>query len=246
MAGRIEDYGLIGDTRTVALVCDDGSIDWFCAPRIDSGACFAALLGGPEHGRWLIAPVGGVTSVSRRYEPETLVLETTWVTDTGTVTVRGRTNAENQLCAPSWSWQRIIWLVFCLTACTQPTVKSVPIATVTAQATHTPSLTATGWETATSIPADLPANTSTPLATFTLSPPTQPVPSSMPTRRLTSTPAVHTPVPLVRATVGSTATLSAEIAALEQEMKVGEQAVNRLGFSFPWLLVIGIVAVGGT
>lgn len=87
MAGRIEDYGLIGDTRTVALVCDDGSIDWFCAPRIDSGACFAALLGGPEHGRWSIAPVGGFTSVSRRYEPETLVLETTWVTDTGTVKV---------------------------------------------------------------------------------------------------------------------------------------------------------------
>ena len=87
MAGLIEDYALIGDTRTVALVCSDGSIDWFCAPRIDSGACFAALLGTPEHGRWLISPVGEVTSVTRRYEPETLVLETTWVTPTGSVTV---------------------------------------------------------------------------------------------------------------------------------------------------------------
>ncbi len=85
MAARLEDYGLIGDCRTAALVARDGSIDWFCAPRFDSGACFAALLGTPDHGRWLIAPGSGVNvqSVSRRYRPGTLVLETDFQTDTG-------------------------------------------------------------------------------------------------------------------------------------------------------------------
>ncbi|MEZ5238727.1 MAG: trehalase-like domain-containing protein [Microthrixaceae bacterium] len=85
MAGRIEDYALIGDSRTVALVCRSGSIDWFCAPRIDSGACFAALLGTEDHGRWSIAPVQEPLSVQRRYEPDTLVLETTFETSDGTV-----------------------------------------------------------------------------------------------------------------------------------------------------------------
>ena len=56
MALRIEDYGLIGDTQTAALVGRDGSIDWLCLPRFDSGACFAALLGEPRHGRWLLGP----------------------------------------------------------------------------------------------------------------------------------------------------------------------------------------------
>ena len=87
MAGRIEDYAIIGDTRTVALVCASGSIDWFCAPRIDSSACFASLLGEAEHGRWLIAPKGDITSTTRRYEDETLVLETVHETPTGTVSV---------------------------------------------------------------------------------------------------------------------------------------------------------------
>ncbi|MEZ5348747.1 MAG: trehalase-like domain-containing protein [Microthrixaceae bacterium] len=87
MAGLIEDYALIGDTRTVALVCADGSIDWFCAPRIDSGACFAALLGTPEHGRWLISPVGEVTSVTRRYEPGTAGARDHLGDTTGSVTV---------------------------------------------------------------------------------------------------------------------------------------------------------------
>src|SRR5215207_56104 len=86
MALRIEDYALIGDRETAALVGRDSSIDWLCWPRFDSGACFAALLGGPEHGRWLIAPAaaGGAT-VARRYRPGTLVLETEYTTADGTV-----------------------------------------------------------------------------------------------------------------------------------------------------------------
>ena len=87
MASRIEDYGIIGDTETVALVDLSGSVDWWCAPRIDSGACFAALLGGPEHGRWLICAEGDVTERRRRYIEETLILETEITTTTGTVAV---------------------------------------------------------------------------------------------------------------------------------------------------------------
>ena len=75
MALRIEDYALIGDTQTAALVGSDGSIDWLCLPRFDSGACFAALLGGRSNGRWLLAPAGPVERVQRRYVPGTLVLE---------------------------------------------------------------------------------------------------------------------------------------------------------------------------
>ena len=85
MTLRIEDYALIGDTQTAALVGKNGSIDWLCLPRFDSGACFAALLGGPEQGRWLIAPVGEVKQTRRRYREDTLVLETELRTDTGTV-----------------------------------------------------------------------------------------------------------------------------------------------------------------
>jgi GH15 family glucan-1,4-alpha-glucosidase len=84
---RIEDYALIGDCRTAALVGRDGSIDWLCVPRYDSGACFAALLGTGEHGRFLIAPAGDIRETRRRYRPGTLVLETTFVTDEGEVTV---------------------------------------------------------------------------------------------------------------------------------------------------------------
>ncbi len=87
MPSRIEDYAIIGDTKTVALVDLTGSIDWWCAPRIDSGAVFAALLGDAGNGRWQIAPKGEVTKVTRRYEPETLILETTFETPTGSVSV---------------------------------------------------------------------------------------------------------------------------------------------------------------
>jgi GH15 family glucan-1,4-alpha-glucosidase len=83
---RIEDYALIGDLQTAALVERGGSVDWLCFPRFDSAACFAALLGGPEHGRWLLAPVGDATA-SRRYLHDTLVLETTWDTPDGVVRV---------------------------------------------------------------------------------------------------------------------------------------------------------------
>ncbi len=72
----IEDYALIGDTHTAALVGRDGSIDWLCMPRFDSGACFAAILGTRDHGRWLIAPVGEIKIVRRKYRGDTLVLET--------------------------------------------------------------------------------------------------------------------------------------------------------------------------
>ncbi len=84
---RIEDYGLIGDLQTAALVGRDGSIDWACFPRFDSGACFAALLGTAEHGRWLVAPRTDSWEAGRRYRPQTLVLETDWETDTGVVRV---------------------------------------------------------------------------------------------------------------------------------------------------------------
>src|SRR5712671_6485854 len=83
---KIEDYAFLSDTQTAALVGRDGSVDWLCFPRFDSGACFAALLGDASNGRWLVAPVGGGTS-TRRYLKDTLVLETTWEAEEGTVRV---------------------------------------------------------------------------------------------------------------------------------------------------------------
>jgi len=87
VAERIEDYGLIGDLQTAALVSRHGSVDWLCFPRFDSGACFAALLGKPEHGRWLLAPEGPVRKTRRRYRGDSLVLETEFHTDDGVVRV---------------------------------------------------------------------------------------------------------------------------------------------------------------
>ncbi|MCU0702731.1 MAG: glycoside hydrolase family 15 protein [Fimbriiglobus sp.] len=87
MPGRIEDYALIGDCHTAALVGRDGSIDWLCFPRFDSPACFAALLGTPDHGRWRIAPTDEPRIVRRAYRGDTLVLDTTFETDSGAVTL---------------------------------------------------------------------------------------------------------------------------------------------------------------
>ena len=84
MPARIEDYAMIGDCRTAALVSRDGSIDWFCCPRFDSDACFAALLGTPEHGRWLIAPRADAR-ITRRYRPNTLVLDDVFIPEHRTV-----------------------------------------------------------------------------------------------------------------------------------------------------------------
>jgi GH15 family glucan-1,4-alpha-glucosidase len=85
VAELIEDYGLIGDLQTGALVSRQGCIDWLCFPRFDSGACFAALLGSRKNGQWSLAPAGEVTQARRRYRPDTLVLETELDSDAGTV-----------------------------------------------------------------------------------------------------------------------------------------------------------------
>lgn len=87
MALNIEDYGLIGDCHTAALVGLDGSIDWLCLPRFDSASTFGALLGDEDHGRWLVAPADEVVSVTREYLEDTLILVTHWVTKTGKVDV---------------------------------------------------------------------------------------------------------------------------------------------------------------
>jgi GH15 family glucan-1,4-alpha-glucosidase len=84
---RIEDYGLIGDLQTAALVGRDGAVDWPCLPRFDSASCFAALLGDERHGRWRVAPKTEVRASSREYRPGTLVLETDFETAEGSVRV---------------------------------------------------------------------------------------------------------------------------------------------------------------
>src|SRR5262245_20566877 len=83
----IEDYALIGNLRTSALVGKDGSIDWLCVPRFDDGACFCALLGSEENGRWLLAPEKSVRRTVRQYRGDSLVLETTFTTASGSVRV---------------------------------------------------------------------------------------------------------------------------------------------------------------
>jgi len=84
---KIEDYALIGDCHSAALVGRDGSIDWLCWPRFDSAACFAALLGKRDHGRWRIAPVGVHTCARRSYRGDSLILETEFETAEGAVTL---------------------------------------------------------------------------------------------------------------------------------------------------------------
>src|SRR5579871_2307329 len=87
MPNRIEDYAVIGNCETMGLVGRDGSIDWLGLPRFDSPACFAALLGEPKHGRWLLAPRAKTAVVTRQYRDSTLILETTFKTRTGRVRV---------------------------------------------------------------------------------------------------------------------------------------------------------------
>src|SRR5690625_4284749 len=87
MSKPIEDYGFIGNMLSAALVAKDGSMDWLCLPRFDADACFAALLGGAEHGRWLLTPAQEVRAIKRRYAPGTAVLETTFETDEGKATL---------------------------------------------------------------------------------------------------------------------------------------------------------------
>ncbi len=100
MSTPLEDYALLGDLHTAALVSRGGSVDWLCAPRFDSGACFAALLDEPEAGHWRIARPAASTCRARRYRPDTLVLETDFETPDGTVRlidfmpVRSGTGAE--------------------------------------------------------------------------------------------------------------------------------------------------------
>jgi GH15 family glucan-1,4-alpha-glucosidase len=107
MASRIEDYALIGNTRAAALVGRDGSIDWFCAPRFDSPACFAALLGTRDHGRWLLAPRQRPRAVRRRYRDHTLILETDFETAAGTVRMTD--------CMPLWPERTdLVRIVECL------------------------------------------------------------------------------------------------------------------------------------
>jgi GH15 family glucan-1,4-alpha-glucosidase len=87
MPGRIEDYAMIGDCRTAAIICKDGSIDWLCLPRFDSAACFAALLGTKDNGRWLIEPAAKKFKSERRYLGDSLILETLFTTGTGKIRV---------------------------------------------------------------------------------------------------------------------------------------------------------------
>jgi GH15 family glucan-1,4-alpha-glucosidase len=87
LASRIEDYAIVGDRRTAALVSRAGSVDWLCLPRFDSGACFASLVGKAEHGHWGLAPVGDASRVERAYRRDTLVLDTTWQEGGGSVVV---------------------------------------------------------------------------------------------------------------------------------------------------------------
>ena len=84
---RIEDYALIGDEQTAALVGVDGSVDWLCLPRFDSAACFARLLGNEDNGHWRIAPAGADRCARRSYRKDTLVLDTEWETSDGAVRV---------------------------------------------------------------------------------------------------------------------------------------------------------------
>ncbi|MFF7443105.1 glycoside hydrolase family 15 protein [Streptomyces sp. NPDC008122] len=111
MAGRIEDYALVGDLETAALIGTDGSVDWWCAPRFDSPACLAGLLGEPDHGRWILAPVGNGRCTRRSYRGDTLVLDTWWETLTGTVRITDFMPPRSRGGLPSGGGPRIVRVV---------------------------------------------------------------------------------------------------------------------------------------
>ncbi len=98
MAKRIEDYAIIGNCETIAVVGRDGSIDWLCLPRFDSAACFAALLGTDDQGRWQIAPVADSNRTSRRYRENTLILETKFENDQGSVLLTDCMSRRDGIC----------------------------------------------------------------------------------------------------------------------------------------------------
>jgi GH15 family glucan-1,4-alpha-glucosidase len=87
MASKIEDYGLIGNMETAAIVSRSGAIDWLCAPYFDSDACFSALLGYEEHGRWSLSPTVAVRENRQRYRDDTMILETDFICEGGAVRV---------------------------------------------------------------------------------------------------------------------------------------------------------------
>jgi len=107
MSLPIEAYALIGDCHTAALVSRDGSIDWLCLPRFDSGACFAALLGESTHGRWLIAPAAAERRIRRNYRDGTLILHTEFETTEGAVRVIDWMPLSNE----RWDLLRIVEVV---------------------------------------------------------------------------------------------------------------------------------------
>ena len=101
-ARPIEDYGLLGDTRTAALVGSDGAIDWLCVPRFDGQPVFGRLVGGPAAGTFRMGPAGAATVTVRRYRPHTATLETTWDTPGGQLTLpNGSSNGSNGNGQPS-------------------------------------------------------------------------------------------------------------------------------------------------
>src|SRR6478672_10809567 len=105
MALPIEQYALIGDRHTAALVGSDGAIDWLCLPRFDSAACFAAILGTPDNGQWALRPTGRAAPAGRRYHRDSMVLDTDLATDTGRVRLTDfmpvRSGAESSSSGPT-------------------------------------------------------------------------------------------------------------------------------------------------
>src|SRR5665811_2204262 len=103
---RIEDYAIVGDLHTAALIGADRSMDWLCLPHFNSAACFPALLASPEAGRWLLAPASGGSCTTRRYRPGTLILETEWESADGRVRVTDFMPPRDEVVAVSYTHLR--------------------------------------------------------------------------------------------------------------------------------------------